>query len=255
MILTPNQVVTAIVDLVKDCNIDVNEQGLQLQAMDTSHVCLVSLLLRPDGFELFRWGKEGGGALCRHAGSTLKARGGPPARRVHRRVAHVQAGHNSLAPPAAALPSPHPWRRCDRPLTLGLNLASLQKILKCAGGQERMGGWGAGGSHAGPRAAAGRHVLVWRWGSCRLRLCHDAAARLVDVGASMPPLTPHTPTPTPAGNDDIVTLRANDDGDSITLMFESPKQDRISGAHCCCSSAWYASVWQAGVHVCVPCGR
>jgi proliferating cell nuclear antigen len=69
------------------------------QAMDTSHVSLVSLLMRDDGFEFYR---------------------------------------------------------CDRSLSLGLNLASITKVLKCA------------------------------------------------------------------GNDDIITLKAEDQGDSLTLMFESP---------------------------------
>ncbi|GFH22252.1 proliferating cell nuclear antigen, partial [Haematococcus lacustris] len=31
-----------------------------------------------------------------------------------------------------------------------------------------------------------------------------------------------------AGNDDIITLKADDNGDTLTLMFESGKQDRIS---------------------------
>ena len=31
-----------------------------------------------------------------------------------------------------------------------------------------------------------------------------------------------------AGNDDILTLKADDVGDSLTFMFESPKQDKIS---------------------------
>jgi proliferating cell nuclear antigen len=31
-----------------------------------------------------------------------------------------------------------------------------------------------------------------------------------------------------AGNDDIVTMKAEDKGDSVTFMFESPNQDRIS---------------------------
>mmetsp|Transcript_7012 Transcript_7012/g.43046 ORF Transcript_7012/g.43046 Transcript_7012/m.43046 type:complete len:192 (+) Transcript_7012:549-1124(+) len=31
-----------------------------------------------------------------------------------------------------------------------------------------------------------------------------------------------------AGNDDIITLKADDKGDSVTFMFESPKQDKIS---------------------------
>ena len=31
-----------------------------------------------------------------------------------------------------------------------------------------------------------------------------------------------------AGNDDIITLKAEDDGDSLALVFESPGQDRIA---------------------------
>lgn len=31
-----------------------------------------------------------------------------------------------------------------------------------------------------------------------------------------------------SGSDDIVTLKANDDGDTVTFMFESPKEDRVS---------------------------
>ena len=76
-----------------------------LQAMDTSHVSLVSLILRDDGFEHFR---------------------------------------------------------CDRTLALGINLASITKVLKCA------------------------------------------------------------------GNDDSIVLKSEDQGDQLTLMFESPNQDRIS---------------------------
>jgi proliferating cell nuclear antigen len=30
------------------------------------------------------------------------------------------------------------------------------------------------------------------------------------------------------GNDDAITLKADDTGDTLTLMFESEKQDRIS---------------------------
>jgi proliferating cell nuclear antigen len=52
--------------------------------------------------------------------------------------------------------------RCDRNISLGINLGSLGKILKCA------------------------------------------------------------------GNDDTITLKAEDAGDNLTLMFESPEQDRIS---------------------------
>jgi proliferating cell nuclear antigen len=39
-----------------------------------------------------------------------------------------------------------------------------------------------------------------------------------------------------AGNDDVITLRAEDEGDSLALVFESPGQDRIAdfGELACC---------------------
>ncbi len=93
------KILEAVKDLVTDANFDCSSSGIALQAMDSSHVALVSLLLRSDGFEHFR---------------------------------------------------------CDKTLTLGINLNSFSKILKCS------------------------------------------------------------------GNDDIVTLKAEDSTDVITFMFESP---------------------------------
>jgi len=98
-------IVESVKDLVTDANIEVKETAISLQAMDSSHVSLVSLTLH----------------------STL--------------FAHF---------------------RCDRSVTLGLNLGNFAKILKCA------------------------------------------------------------------GNDDSVTLKAMDDGEELTIAFESPTQDRIS---------------------------
>lgn len=46
--------VDAIKDLVQDCNFDCNDSGIALQAMDNSHVALVSMLLRADAFSPFR---------------------------------------------------------------------------------------------------------------------------------------------------------------------------------------------------------
>ncbi|KAK9478736.1 proliferating cell nuclear antigen, N-terminal domain-containing protein [Lipomyces japonicus] len=68
------KVVDAIRDIVQDCNFDCSETGIALQAMDSSHVSLVSLLLAADGFSEYR---------------------------------------------------------CDRSVALGINLASLTKILRC----------------------------------------------------------------------------------------------------------------------------
>ncbi|KAL0228077.1 hypothetical protein RCL1_004220 [Eukaryota sp. TZLM3-RCL] len=50
---TLKKIVDAIKDLVKEANIECNLQGLSLQAMDGSHVALVSLMLRKEGFEDF----------------------------------------------------------------------------------------------------------------------------------------------------------------------------------------------------------
>ncbi|KAJ3008616.1 hypothetical protein HKX48_008430 [Thoreauomyces humboldtii] len=95
----------AIKELVTDANFDCNESGIQLQAMDNSHVALVALMLRSTGFEHFR---------------------------------------------------------CDRNHSLGISLASLSKVLKCA------------------------------------------------------------------GNDDILTIKSEEEGDILQLIFESPKVDRMS---------------------------
>ncbi len=50
----PTQVVEAIKDLIDDANFDCNSSGFSLQAMDSSHVSLVALQLRADGFEHYR---------------------------------------------------------------------------------------------------------------------------------------------------------------------------------------------------------
>ncbi|KAK3336568.1 putative proliferating cell nuclear antigen [Podospora appendiculata] len=48
------KVVDAIKDLVQDCNFDCNDSGLALQAMDNSHVALVSMLLQVESFATYR---------------------------------------------------------------------------------------------------------------------------------------------------------------------------------------------------------
>jgi proliferating cell nuclear antigen len=97
--------IESIKDLVSDANIDCTEEGISIQAMDSSHVSLVSVVLRASGFDHFR---------------------------------------------------------CDRGISLGFNSANMSKILKCA------------------------------------------------------------------GNEDVVTLKAEDEGDTLTLMCESESQDRIA---------------------------
>lgn len=69
------KIIEALKDMITDCNWDCNDGGVALQAMESSQVALVALLLRSDGFAPYR---------------------------------------------------------CDRNLTLGMNMVSLAKILKCA---------------------------------------------------------------------------------------------------------------------------
>lgn len=99
------KVVDAIKDLVQDCNFDCNDSGIALQAMDNSHVALVSMMLKAETF------------------------------------------------------SPY---RCDRNIALGVNLSSLTKVLRAA------------------------------------------------------------------QNEDIMTLKAADAPDTLSLLFESSDNDRLS---------------------------
>jgi len=102
---TLKKLMEAIKDLVTEANFDCTSEGIALQAMDSSHVSLVALFLRSDGFEFYR---------------------------------------------------------CDRNMSLGINLTSMSKILKCA------------------------------------------------------------------ANDDSITIKAEDQADSVAFMFESKEQHRIS---------------------------
>ena len=95
------RILEALKDLVLQANLDCSPTGIALQALDQSHVSLVALLLRQEGFEEYR---------------------------------------------------------CDRSIPLGINISSMTKILK--------------------------------W----------------------------------AGNEDSVTIKASDDGDTVTFMFENPRK-------------------------------
>ena len=75
------KVLEAMKDLVTETNFDCSSSGIALQAMDSSHVSLISLLLRSDGFDKFQ---------------------------------------------------------CHRPLSLGLNLNSMSKVLRCAGNDDSL---------------------------------------------------------------------------------------------------------------------
>ncbi|KAK6468486.1 proliferating cell nuclear antigen [Huso huso] len=99
------KVLEALKDLITEACWDISSSGISLQSMDSSHVSLVQLTLRSDGFDSYR---------------------------------------------------------CDRNLAMGVNLSSMSKILKCA------------------------------------------------------------------GNEDIITLRAEDNADTLALVFETINQEKVS---------------------------
>jgi proliferating cell nuclear antigen len=99
------KIMESVKDLVNEANFDCSSTGVSLQAMDSSHVSLVALHLRSDGFSHFR---------------------------------------------------------ADRNISLGINLGAMSKILKCA------------------------------------------------------------------GNDDMITLKADDSGSEVSFMFENSAQTRVS---------------------------
>ena len=48
------QIMDALKDLIKEAVWDVSAQGLSLQSMDSSHVSLVQVTLKSEGFDSFR---------------------------------------------------------------------------------------------------------------------------------------------------------------------------------------------------------
>jgi len=99
------KVLESIKDLLTEAIFDCSSTGITLQAMDSSHVSLVSLSMKSEGFDTYR---------------------------------------------------------CDRNLSMGINLGNMTKIMKCA------------------------------------------------------------------GNDDVITMKAEDKTDTVSLVFESPNQEKVS---------------------------
>ena len=52
------KLIDSIKDLVSDINLEISSIGISLQAMDTSHVALVTLHLSSEGFEEYRCDKQ-----------------------------------------------------------------------------------------------------------------------------------------------------------------------------------------------------
>jgi proliferating cell nuclear antigen len=51
---TFKSIIEAIKDLVQDCNLDVSEEEMAIQSMDSAHVSLVAIRLSSAGFENYR---------------------------------------------------------------------------------------------------------------------------------------------------------------------------------------------------------
>ena len=52
------KVLESLKDLLNEATWDCSDSGIQLQAMDNSHVSLVSVSLRSDGFDKFRCDRQ-----------------------------------------------------------------------------------------------------------------------------------------------------------------------------------------------------
>lgn len=70
------KLVDSIKDLVSDVNLDITYSGISMQAMDSSHVALVSLNLKYNCFEEFRCDKQMVlGLNIQHVAKILKCSG------------------------------------------------------------------------------------------------------------------------------------------------------------------------------------
>lgn len=65
------QVLEAIRDLITEANFEVSTSAMSLQAMDSSHVSLVALTLRSDGFAHYRCDRSFSMGGCRAAPSAV----------------------------------------------------------------------------------------------------------------------------------------------------------------------------------------
>ena len=119
------KVLEALKDLLNEAAWDCSDAGIQLQAMDNSHVSLVSLNLRAEGFDKYR---------------------------------------------------------CDRNLSMGMNL--------------------------------GRYVAFFNVTCPHVYriYCSHSMSKILKCAA----------------NEDIITIKAQDNADTVTFVFESPDQDKVS---------------------------
>jgi proliferating cell nuclear antigen len=107
---------TAIKELVTDANFECNEEGINLQAMDNSHVALVAVKLDAVG----KYARIIFVSLSLRLPNSFGSVPRPSIVPLYPRqlITFLFQGFKKY--------------RCDRPMPLGVNLNSLTKVLKCA---------------------------------------------------------------------------------------------------------------------------
>jgi hypothetical protein len=111
------KLVDALKELITEGNLDISSSGIQLQAMDTSHVCLVSLCLGDEGFDHYRCDRNQPlGIHFTNLAKILKCAGvraSPPESRAARLAPAAWADpHSNLHKPTAATIDRHSRSLC-----------------------------------------------------------------------------------------------------------------------------------------------
>ena len=212
----------AVKDLVTDANFDCSATGFSLQAMDSSHVSLVSMQLRADGFDHFRCDRNlSMGINLANMAKMLKCAGNEDVVTMKvRRGAGGEAGRKKEKNENARLNGRGRGRVC----VCRLLPPTPPRCLACRAWLAPDGMFTA------------RPLAWWRWrgglwggrdlGRPRGGERGRGAARPMRKTLGRMVLTPPTRlslSTTPSHP------QAEDNGDTVTFMFESPKQVREDG--------------------------
>jgi hypothetical protein len=188
------KVLDSVKDLVTDANFEADPvKGFALQAMDSSHVSLVSLKLHADGFEHYRCDRAltMGMNLANMVRRSPSVNGRRATRaRVSRRF-HARSGRSWFAKPHTRVLSRARRRARDTSARNGRIEIIWIARRDCARWRARGRGEGA---CCGRLTSFGGLIL------------NSSQAKMLKC----------------AGNDDAITMKADDAGDTVTFMFESP---------------------------------
>ena len=109
------KVLESVKELVTDANFDCASTGFSLQAMDSSHVALVTLMLQADGFEQYRCDRNLSMVRRAPRGRALRAGRRPAQQRgVATRDRRSRAGSRSTTVVNATARFPHQHARARR---------------------------------------------------------------------------------------------------------------------------------------------